>query len=145
LPWVENGIITLIGATTENPSFELTRALLSRCRVFVLEPLNDDHIRTIIARGTGEWGKGKGSGSECFDAAALELLVRHAQGDARRALNTLEAIFKHAEPQSPFPSPIGADLVRGVLEKPSPVYDKAGEQHYNPIPPPHKADRDSTH
>src|SRR5205809_6247996 len=62
LPWVENGIITLIGATTENPSFELTGALLSRCRVFVLEPLTDQHIRKIIERGTGEWGKGKSAG-----------------------------------------------------------------------------------
>ncbi len=143
LPWVENGVITLIGATTENPSFELTSALLSRCRVFVLEPLNDDHIRTIIARGTGEWEKGKSSGAEVFDAEALELLVRHAQGDARRALNTLEAVFKHAEHQSPVPSPIGADLVLSVLEKPLPVYDKAGEQHFNLISALHKAVRGS--
>src|SRR6266576_1510799 len=102
LPWVENGIITLIGATTENPSFELTGALLSRCRVFVLEPLTDPHIRKIIERGAGEWGKGKSAGTvPGFDAEAVELLVRHAQGDARRVLNTLEAVFKHAEHQSP--------------------------------------------
>src|SRR5712672_4342866 len=61
LPWVENGIITLIGATTENPSFELTGALLSRCRVFVLEPLTDEHVRTVLTRSLGEWGKGKGT------------------------------------------------------------------------------------
>ncbi len=60
LPWVENGVITLIGATTENPSFELTSALVSRCRVFVLEPLNDDHIRTVIERALG----GSGTGDE---------------------------------------------------------------------------------
>ncbi|HEV8380671.1 MAG TPA: replication-associated recombination protein A [Gemmatimonadales bacterium] len=144
LPWVENGVITLIGATTENPSFELTSALLSRCRVFVLEPLTDEHIRIIIERGTGEWGKGKSAGAVLgFDADALDLLVRHAQGDARRALNTLEAVFKHAEHQSPFPSPLGADLVRSVLEKPLPVYDKAGEQHFNLISALHKAVRGS--
>jgi len=143
LPWVENGVITLIGATTENPSFELTSALLSRCRVFVLEPLTDQHIRTIIERGTGEWGKGKSGTVPGFDAEALELLVRHAQGDARRVLNTLEAVFKYAEHQSPFPSPLGADLVRSVLEKPLPVYDKAGEQHFNLISALHKAVRGS--
>src|SRR5713101_3272983 len=71
LPWVENGVITLIGATTENPSFELTSALLSRCRVFVLEPLKDEHIRTIIARGTGEWEKGD------LESTALDLLITH--------------------------------------------------------------------
>src|SRR5713226_6702445 len=85
LPWVENGVITLIGATTENPSFELTSALLSRCRVFVLEPLNDDHIRTIIARGTGEWEKGLGRLGLAIDGNALALLAREADGDARRA------------------------------------------------------------
>ena len=144
LPWVENGIITLIGATTENPSFELTGALLSRCRVFVLEPLTDQHIRKIIERGTGEWGKGKSAGTvPGFDAEAVELLVRHAQGDVRRVLNTLEAVFKHAEHQSPFPSPLGADLVRSVLEKPLPVYDKGGEQHFNLISALHKAVRGS--
>src|SRR2546427_11016282 len=94
LPWVENGTITLIGATTENPSFELRGALLSRCRVFVLEPLTDTHIRTIIERALGEWGKGKGEGADARVAAeALELLVQIAQGDARRALNTLEAVL----------------------------------------------------
>ncbi|HEX9293968.1 MAG TPA: replication-associated recombination protein A [Gemmatimonadales bacterium] len=144
LPWVENGVITLIGATTENPSFELTSALLSRCRVFVLEPLTDQHIRKVIERGTGEWGKGKSAGTvPGFDAEALDLLVRHAQGDARRVLNTLEAVFKHAEHQSPFPSPLGADLVRSVLERPLAVYDKGGEQHFNLISALHKAVRGS--
>jgi len=144
LPWVENGVITLIGATTENPSFELTSALLSRCRVFVLEPLTDQHIRKVIERGTGEWGKGKSAGTvPGFDAEALDLLVRHAQGDARRVLNTLEAVFKHAEHQSPFPSPLDADLVRSVLEKPLAVYDKGGEQHFNLISALHKAVRGS--
>src|SRR5207302_8651483 len=60
LPWVENGIVTLIGATTENPSFELTGALLSRCRVFVFEPLTDAHIRAVIERAIAKSGKGKG-------------------------------------------------------------------------------------
>ncbi|MDP3911957.1 MAG: replication-associated recombination protein A [Gemmatimonadales bacterium] len=143
LPWVENGIITLIGATTENPSFELTGALLSRCRVFVLEPLNEKHIQTIIERGLGEWGKGKGKDEIAFSPAALDLLIRHSQGDARRALNTLEAVFKHAERQSPFPIPLDVELVHGVLEKPLPLYDKSGEQHFNLISALHKAIRGS--
>src|SRR5207249_6608814 len=87
LPWVENGVITLIGGTTENPSFELTSALLSRCRVFVLEPLNDDHIRTVIERALG--GSGTGDEGRVLTDEAIALLVQHAQGDARRALNTL--------------------------------------------------------
>src|SRR5690348_4988745 len=70
LPWVENGVITLIGATTENPSFELTGALLSRCRVFVLEPLGEEHIRTIIRRGAGEAGGGKREAGSVFSEEA---------------------------------------------------------------------------
>src|SRR6266581_4883650 len=87
-------IITLIGATTENPSFELTSALLSRCRVFVLEPLNDDHIRTVIERALRETGCEMREAG-CVSAEGIDLLVKHAQGDARRALNTLEALLKH--------------------------------------------------
>src|SRR5689334_9829910 len=100
LPWVENGILTLIGATTENPSFELTGALLSRCRVFVLERLSDDDIKTVIERAIVEAGKGR------FEPEAIEALVSHAQGDARRALNTLEAVLSHVESISHLSSPV---------------------------------------
>lgn len=143
LPWVENGIITLIGATTENPSFELTGALLSRCRVFVLEPLRQEHIRTVIERALE--GSGKGEGGRVLQADAIALLVQHAQGDARRALNTLEAVLKHinAPHASPFLLPVSPDVVRQVLEKPLPLYDKAGEQHFNLISALHKAVRGS--
>jgi len=137
LPWVENGVITLIGATTENPSFELTSALLSRCRVFVLEPLTDEHIRTLLGRAVDAEHKGD------LEPAALDLLTTHAQGDARRALNTLEAVFKHVAPLSPKPSQISPEIVRQVLERPLPVYDKAGEQHFNLISALHKAVRGS--
>jgi len=144
LPWVENGIITLIGATTENPSFELTGALLSRCRVFVLEPLNDQHIRTVIERAL-EAGRGKGEAGRVLQEDAIDLLVQHAQGDARRALNTLEAVLKHvnASHPSPVPLPASPELVRQVLERPLPLYDKAGEQHFNLISALHKAVRGS--
>src|SRR6266567_6401322 len=90
LPWVENGIITLIGATTENPSFELTGALLSRCRVFVLEPLNDDHIRAVIMRAVERLSNEKRETGNVLGEEALAVLVAYAQGDARRALNALE-------------------------------------------------------
>jgi len=144
LPWVENGIITLIGATTENPSFELTGALLSRCRVFVLEPLTDQHIRTVLARALDLENKGRGEKGEVrFGDDATTLLTAHAQGDARRALNTLEAVFKHVSNISPLPSPIPGEVIRQVLEKPLPVYDKSGEQHFNLISALHKAIRGS--
>jgi putative ATPase len=145
LPWVENGIITLIGATTENPSFELTSALLSRCRVFVLEPLRDEHIRTVIERGLEQSRSGKGEAGRVLSEEAIALLVTHAQGDARRALNTLEAVLKHIHSSnpSPFPLPASPEVVRQVLEKPLPVYDKAGEQHFNLISALHKAVRGS--
>ncbi|HET8712205.1 MAG TPA: AAA family ATPase, partial [Gemmatimonadales bacterium] len=140
LPWVENGIITLIGATTENPSFELTGALLSRCRVFVLEPLSDEHIRTVIQRALA--GSGTGDEGRVLADEAIDLLVVHAQGDARRALNTLEAVLKHIT-ASAAPRPASPDVIRQVLEKPLPMYDKAGEQHFNLISALHKAVRGS--
>ncbi len=142
LPWVENGIITLIGATTENPSFELTSALLSRCRVFVLEPLTDQHIRTVIERALRESGNGTRETGNVLTEEAMDALVHHAQGDARRALNTLEALLKHVS-VSRVPFPVSRDIVTQVLEKPLPVYDKSGEQHFNLISALHKAVRGS--
>src|SRR5690348_11460069 len=76
LPWVENGVITLIGATTENPSFELTGALLSRCRVFVLEPLSQDHLRTVVRRALVDKDRGLGQLALEIDDDALALLAR---------------------------------------------------------------------
>jgi putative ATPase len=144
LPWVENGVIALIGATTENPSFELTSALLSRCRVFVLEPLTDEHIRTVLNRALETEAKGRGEKGEVrFEPEAMDALVSHAQGDARRALNTLEAVLQHVASLSHLPSPITRDVIRQVLEKPLPVYDKSGDQHYNLISALHKAVRGS--
>ncbi len=144
LPWVENGIITLIGATTENPSFELTAPLLSRCRVFVFEPLNDEHIRMVIERALPEAGKGKGeTGKVTLVPDAIAALVTYAQGDARRALNAVEAVVQHAATLSPFPIPVSRDLVVSALERPLPAYDKSGDQHFNIISALHKAVRGS--
>src|SRR5690606_34086942 len=95
LPYVEEGVITLIGATTENPSFELNSALLSRLRVFVLQPLANEHIASIITRGIARLDEDARAGLE-LSPQALELLVRQSDGDARRALNLTEAVWLHA-------------------------------------------------
>ena len=152
LPSVEAGVITLIGATTENPSFELNSALLSRLRVFVLEPLSADAIRAIVSRG---WRKLAPKDREPPPLAndALDLLVRHADGDARRALNATETLHRDvtrtqrgAEPGTAAPTtadPVTADQVIAVLERRIAQYDKSGEQHYNLISALHKAVRGS--
>jgi putative ATPase len=91
LPHVERGTVTLIGATTENPSFEVTGALLSRTRVFVLEPLSEDHLRTLVLRALTDEERGLGKLALTLEDEAMALLVREADGDARRALQALEA------------------------------------------------------
>ncbi len=143
LPWVENGVVTLIGATTENPSFELTGALLSRCRVFVLEPLAEAHIRTIVRTALERSGNGKREAGSVLAADAVEALVDHAQGDARRALNALEAVLQHTADVSRFSFPVSREVTVSVLERPLPIYDKSGEQHFNIISALHKAVRGS--
>src|SRR2546430_4844738 len=118
LPWVENGIIPLIGATTETPSFELTAPLLSRCRVFVFEPLKDEHIRMVIERAIAKSGNEKRETGHVLAAEAIEALVTYAQGDARRALNGLEAVLNHVAHVSRFPFPVSREGVLSVLETP---------------------------
>ena len=141
LPWVENGIITLIGATTENPSFELTAPLLSRCRVFVLEPLKPADIATILRRALAQTGCEMREAG-CVSSEGVEALVTYAQGDARRALNGLEAVLQHVH-ASRIPHPASREVVVAALERPLPAYDKSGEQHFNLISALHKAVRGS--
>ena len=143
LPWVENGIITLIGATTENPSFELTAPLLSRCRVFVFEPLRDEHIRMVIERAIEKSGTGKREKGDVLSVEAVDALIFYAQGDGRRVLNALEAVLDHVSHASRPSFPISREVVLSVLEKPLPAYDKSGEQHFNLISALHKAVRGS--
>src|SRR5437762_3902089 len=143
LPWVENGINTLIGATTENPSFELTAPLLSRCRVFVFEPLKDEHVRLVIERAIAKSGNETREAGDVLAKEATEALVTYAQGDARRALNGLEAVLNHVANVSRFSFPVSRETVVEVLERPLPVYDKSGEQHFNLISALHKAVRGS--
>ncbi len=146
LPWVEQGTITLIGATTENPSFELTSALLSRLQVYVLEPLGAEQVRAIVVsalRETGNVTRAGGGGVDMLDEA-MDALVRHADGDARRALNTLEVLLEHAaRDPSRVPFHVSRDDVEQVLAKRIARYDKGGEEHYNVISALHKAVRGS--
>ncbi len=140
LPHVEEGLVTLIGATTENPSFELNSALLSRLRVFVLEPLDEDAVRTIVAQGFARLAADEGTTLAPTDDA-LALLARYADGDARRALNATEAVGSHIKAQGG--GAIDAPLVTEVLERRLAKYDKSGEQHFNLTSALHKAVRGS--
>jgi len=142
LPWVEEGVITLIGATTENPSFELTPALLSRLRVFVLQPLESPTIRRLIEQGFAALGLGGADLPLTEDA--LELLALQASGDARRALNLTEAIAAYLRNSGAASAPpIDAAALAALLERRLPRYDKSGEEHFNLISALHKAVRGS--
>ena len=140
LPWVENGIVTLIGATTENPSFEVTGALLSRCRVFVLQPLSPDDVTTLVRRALSDSDRGLGRLQLTIDDDAVDLLAREADGDARRALQALEAAAEYvAAPGSRLTAPVIADALQKRFAK----YDKSGDEHFNLISAFHKAVRGS--
>ena len=146
LPWVEEGVITLIGATTENPSFELNPALLSRLRVFVLEPLATDHIRSIIANAFEVLRADLDTGvtPPAIDDDAIDLIARHADGDARRALNATEALWDYLVSMDAGARPaIDAELIEAVLARRLARYDKAGEEHFNLISALHKSVRGS--
>jgi putative ATPase len=142
LPSVEAGVITLVGATTENPSFELNSALLSRLRVFVLEPLSPEALTAIVARAQRQLKVEDGNVPE-LAPEATELLVRHADGDARRALNATEAVLGHLARAKRRAAPVTADEVAAVLERRIAQYDKSGEQHFNLISALHKSVRGS--
>ena len=132
LPFVEKGSITLIGATTENPSFEVIAALLSRVRVFVLEALDDDAIRVLLARAS------EAEGCRASDEARAAV-VRIANGDARTACNILEIAAQSLEAGAE----IGVDRVEEIVQRKILLYDKTGEEHYNVISAVHKSIRNS--
>lgn len=138
LPHVENGDVTLIGATTENPSFEVNAALLSRCRVYVLKSLTDEHIRSLLHRAIEEPERGLGSlGLEADDDVIAKLAI-YANGDARVALTALELASDAAQGRH-----ISLELLADVLQHRALLYDKQGEQHYDLISALHKSVRDS--
>lgn len=135
LPHVESGLFTFIGATTENPSFEVNSALLSRATVYVLQPLADDDLRRIVARAAAE------PGSVAIDPDAGERLIAYADGDARRLLNTLETLFVAARAERL--ETIADDWLLKVLGERLRRYDKGGEQFYDTISALHKSVRGS--
>jgi putative ATPase len=138
LPYVEDGTIVLIGATTENPSFELNNALLSRCRVYTLKPLTDADIEAVIRRALTDAEQGLGGACVLSDDA-LATLIASSDGDARRALNLLEIAVDFARDGE-----IDAALVREVAAAGTRRFDKGGEYFYDQISALHKAVRGSS-
>jgi len=141
LPYVEKGDIVLVGATTENPSFELNAALLSRCRVVVLEPLSSEDLITLLQRALADPERGLGGSGVSLDAEALAHLAQLASGDARKALNLLELAV--ADAQEEGVEQVDAAAVQRVAQRKVLLYDKAGEEHFNLISALHKSLRDS--
>ncbi len=132
LPHLERGTVTLIGATTENPSFAVNAAVLSRAKVFRLHPLSNDDIERLIRRALVNTDKGIASRVHVSDEA-VTALANAARGDARRALNQLEAIVAvvNAENATEVPAEIGLDAIAAYEQSPPLLYDKRGEEHYN--------------
>ena len=131
LPHVEDGTVTFIGATTENPSFEVNAPLLSRCRVFALESLESEEVEAIVQRALMSRERGLGELGLQIDPPALDHLVNIANGDARVALNALEtAAFATASTNA---SSVDLVTISDALQRRSPLYDKAGEGHYDTI------------
>jgi putative ATPase len=143
LPHVERGIVTLVGATTENPSFEVNAALLSRTRVFTLHALSDDDVLALLRRALDDTERGLGGQGITIGAEALHALAQYANGDARTALNALELAASAAPPGGSGDRVIDIALLEDVLQHRVLLYDKTGEEHYNLISALHKALRGS--
>jgi putative ATPase len=142
LPHVEHGTVTLIGATTENPSFEVIAPLLSRAKVLVLHPLTEEEIRQILTQAMQDAERGLGRRSLQVPEDVLTAIARWANGDARSALNLLELADRLAEASS-TPNVITLAIVQEASQHRSLLYDKAGEEHYNIISALHKSLRGS--
>ena len=141
LPFVEKGAIILIGATTENPSFEVNGALLSRCKVFVLKALTEQDIKTVLNRALTD-SRGFGHEAVHMDPEALDLIAAFSNGDARSALSTLEMVVLNGE-QREDGLYVTKETVEQCTAKKSLLYDKSGEEHYNLISALHKSMRNS--
>jgi putative ATPase len=142
LPHVEKGTIVLIGATTENPSFEVNSALLSRCRVYVLRGLEEDDLRTLMRRALADRERGLAKLAPDVGDDALRSIARLANGDARSALNILELAVQLA-PAARGRRVVTEAGIREAAQKRTLLYDKSGEEHYNLISALHKSLRDS--
>ncbi len=145
LPWVERGDVTLIGATTENPSFEVNSALISRTRLFVLQPLAPDHVSTLLRRAL-EDERGLGHLNLRLEDDALKMLSDICEGDARAALGLLETVASAHSARSDAPpadTPLSAADVGAIIQSRAARYDKGGEEHFNIISALHKSMRNS--
>ncbi|ADW69411.1 replication-associated recombination protein A [Granulicella tundricola] len=141
LPYVERGTIRLIGATTENPSFEINAALLSRCRVYTLQPLSEDEVIALLRRALADSEYGLGESGVEADEDALASIAAYASGDARTALNALEVAAQLAtgRGETTITKPLAAEAMQRRML----LYDKKGEQHYDIISALHKSVRNS--
>jgi putative ATPase len=143
LPHVEKGNIRLIGATTENPSFEINSALLSRCRVYVLKPLTEDQIVLLLRRALSDRERGLGEKNLTASDDVLRKIASYTSGDARSAYNVLEVAGGLAQKNAQGDLEITDEIVRDALQKRILLYDKSGEEHYNLISALHKSVRNS--
>ena len=141
LPFVEKGSIILVGATTENPSFEINNALLSRCKVFVLNPLTVDDIAALLKKAISD-KRGFGGMKIKASKQVLETIATFSNGDARGALSTLEMVVLNGDRQDDTIT-VSKEIVEQVTSKKSFLYDKKGEEHYNLISALHKSMRNS--
>ncbi len=140
LPYVERGTICLIGATTENPSFEIISSLLSRCRVYVLQPLSEDRIVALLRRAVEDKDRGLGALNLTADDDALALIAAYSSGDCRNAYNTLEVAAQLALNNGDH---ISKSTAADAVQQRVLMYDKSGEEHYNLISALHKSVRNS--
>jgi putative ATPase len=140
LPYVERGTIRLIGATTENPSFEIISALLSRCRVYVLQPLSETQISILLRKALEDREHGLGAMELAADDDALDLIAAYSSGDCRAAYNTLEVAAQLADQNQ---QKIDKALATEAIQQRVLMYDKSGEEHYNLISALHKSVRNS--
>jgi putative ATPase len=133
LPFVERGDVIFIGATTENPSFQVIAPLLSRCHVFVLKPLSEDDVLLLLRRALADPERGLGRLRVEIADALLRAIAVHAAGDARVALNVLELAVDSADSRPDGTLPVTEDIVREIIRRPMLFSDKSGEEHYNLI------------
>jgi putative ATPase len=143
LPYVEDGTVTLIGATTENPSFEVTSPLLSRSRVLPLKPLSEEEIQVLILRALKDKFKGIGELNAELTTEAMNHLISMSNKDARIALNTLEIAAQSTTPDTQGIRRVTLDVIEDTFQKRAVIYDKKGDQHYDLISALHKSMRDS--
>ena len=143
LPYVESGTIVLIGATTENPSFEVNAALLSRSKVYVLEPLSLESVAAILRRALGDQERGLGNAALDVDEEAIGLMARLSSGDARSALNMLELAARAAPKDAGGRRRVDRAWLEKAVQRRMLRYDKTGEEHYNLISALHKSMRNS--